>query len=57
MSASTSTRATPTSSEGDATSVAVRLDGVTKRFGAVVAVDDVDLDVLVGEFLTMLGSS
>jgi len=58
VSASTSTRATATSAAHDAaTSVAVRLDGVTKRFGTVVAVEDVDLDVLEGEFLTMLGPS
>ena len=58
MSASTSTRATSASEAGgDAASVAVRLDGVTKRFGAVVAVDHVDLEVLEGEFLTMLGPS
>jgi len=37
--------------------VAVRLEAVTKRFGAVVAVDRVDLEVLDGEFLTMLGPS
>jgi putative spermidine/putrescine transport system ATP-binding protein len=37
--------------------LAVRLEGVTKRFGSVVAVDGVDLDVHDGEFLTMLGPS
>ena len=36
---------------------AVRLDGVTKRFGDVVAVDGVDLDVREGEFFSMLGPS
>ena len=36
---------------------AVRLRGVTKRFDAVVAVDDVDLDVAEGEFFAMLGPS
>jgi putative spermidine/putrescine transport system ATP-binding protein len=35
----------------------VRLDGVTKRFDQVVAVQDVSLDVLPGEFLTLLGPS
>jgi putative spermidine/putrescine transport system ATP-binding protein len=34
---------------------AVRLRGVTKRFGDVVAVDRVDLDVESGEFFAMLG--
>jgi putative spermidine/putrescine transport system ATP-binding protein len=36
---------------------AVRLDGVTKRFGDVVAVDDVTLDVGAGEFFALLGPS
>jgi putative spermidine/putrescine transport system ATP-binding protein len=40
-----------------AVDTAVRLEHVTKRFGAVTAVDGVDLDVLEGEFLTMLGPS
>ncbi|WP_280585162.1 ABC transporter ATP-binding protein [Halorubrum sp. Boch-26] len=35
----------------------VRLEGVTKRFDDVVAVDDVDLEVESGEFLTLLGPS
>jgi putative spermidine/putrescine transport system ATP-binding protein len=35
----------------------VRLDGVVKRFGDVVAVDGVDLDVEEGEFFSMLGPS
>ncbi|MFB6125539.1 MAG: ABC transporter ATP-binding protein [Halanaeroarchaeum sp.] len=33
------------------------LDGVTKRFGSVLAVDDVDLTVERGQFLTLLGPS
>ena len=36
---------------------AVRLEGVVKRFGDVVAVDGVDLDVREGEFFSMLGPS
>ena len=35
----------------------LRLDGVTKRFGAAAAVDGVDLDVRDGEFLTIVGPS
>ena len=35
----------------------IRLRGVTKRFGDVVAVDAVDLDIARGEFFTMLGPS
>jgi putative spermidine/putrescine transport system ATP-binding protein len=36
---------------------AVRLERVVKRFGDVVAVDGVDLDVHVGEFFSLLGPS
>ncbi|NYI66328.1 ABC transporter ATP-binding protein [Spelaeicoccus albus] len=39
------------------TSVALSLDGVTKRFGDTVAVDDVSLDVAAGEFVAILGPS
>ena len=35
----------------------VRLDGISKRFGEVRAVDDVTLEVAPGEFFTMLGPS
>ncbi|WP_159501903.1 ABC transporter ATP-binding protein [Microbacterium sp. 18062] len=35
----------------------VRLEGVTKSFGATVAVRDLDLEVEQGEFLSMLGPS
>jgi putative spermidine/putrescine transport system ATP-binding protein len=35
----------------------VRLEGVTKRFGDVVAVGGIDLDVRDGEFFSMLGPS
>ncbi len=38
-------------------SVAVRLDGVEKRYGEVVAVAGIDLDVRDGEFFSMLGPS
>jgi putative spermidine/putrescine transport system ATP-binding protein len=37
--------------------VAVRFDGVVKRFGSFTAVDGVDLDVREGEFFSMLGPS
>ncbi len=36
---------------------AIRLRGLTRRFGDVQAVDHVDLDVRTGEFLTLLGPS
>jgi spermidine/putrescine transport system ATP-binding protein len=35
----------------------VRLTGVTKRFGDVLAVDDLDLNVADGEFFSLLGPS
>ncbi|HEX7309921.1 MAG TPA: ATP-binding cassette domain-containing protein, partial [Gaiellaceae bacterium] len=35
----------------------IRLDGISKRFGDVNAVDDVTLEVAPGEFFTMLGPS
>jgi len=38
-------------------SVAIRIRGLRRVFGDVVAVDDVDLDVYDGEFLTLLGPS
>jgi putative spermidine/putrescine transport system ATP-binding protein len=37
--------------------IAVHLQGVVKRFGDVVAVDGVDLEVPEGEFFSMLGPS
>jgi spermidine/putrescine transport system ATP-binding protein len=40
-----------------ATGGSVELAGVTKRFDAVVAVDDLDLSVEAGEFLSLLGPS
>ena len=49
--ASTTTLDTPP------TTGAVRIDGVTKRYGAAVAVDDLTLDVRPGEFLSLLGPS
>jgi putative spermidine/putrescine transport system ATP-binding protein len=36
---------------------AIRLTGLRKRFGDVVAVDGVDLTIAAGEFFTMLGPS
>jgi putative spermidine/putrescine transport system ATP-binding protein len=35
----------------------IRLDGVSKRYGAVAAADEVDLEVAQGEFVTILGPS
>jgi putative spermidine/putrescine transport system ATP-binding protein len=41
----------------DTATIAVRLDGVTKRFGTVTALDDAWLKVQRGEFMTLLGPS
>ena len=35
----------------------IRLEGVSKRYGAVAAADEVDLAVAQGEFVTILGPS
>jgi putative spermidine/putrescine transport system ATP-binding protein len=46
-------------SEGTAepTEAKVRLDAVTKHYGLVVALAEIDLEVMSGEFLTLLGPS
>jgi ABC-type transporter Mla maintaining outer membrane lipid asymmetry ATPase subunit MlaF len=41
----------------DARAPDISLRGLTKRYGDVVAVDGVDLDIEAGEFFTMLGPS
>jgi len=41
----------------EATVPSVELEGVTKRFGDLIAVDDVDLELAGGEFFTLLGPS
>ncbi|HSN06492.1 MAG TPA: ABC transporter ATP-binding protein [Candidatus Angelobacter sp.] len=47
-----------TPAAGDPTAApAIRLRGLRKTFGDVVAVDSVDLDIADGEFLTLLGPS
>jgi putative spermidine/putrescine transport system ATP-binding protein len=48
------TQAAPT---GAPSVAAVRLRGVRRQFGTVLAVDGVDLDIAQGEFFTMLGPS
>ncbi len=42
---------------GDGAAFDVRLTGLTKRYGDVVAVDHIDLEVERGEFFTLLGPS
>ncbi len=52
------TRSRPPRAEKDTgRDVAVRLAGVTKRFGDFVAVDDLNLDIYEGEFFSLLGPS
>ena len=46
----------PTSSPAPA-AAAVRLEGISKNYGDVVAVESIDLDVRDGEFFSMLGPS
>jgi spermidine/putrescine transport system ATP-binding protein len=41
----------------ESTTPSVELEGVTKQFDEVVAVDDVDLEIGEGEFFTLLGPS
>jgi putative spermidine/putrescine transport system ATP-binding protein len=48
---------TPVAARGGSGVPAVRLVGITKRFGAVDAVAELDLDILDGEFFSMLGPS
>jgi putative spermidine/putrescine transport system ATP-binding protein len=48
---------TATGDRADPTGIAVRLEGVEKRYGDVVAVAGIDLDVRDGEFFSMLGPS
>jgi spermidine/putrescine transport system ATP-binding protein len=47
----------PRAEEGAGRGVAVRLAGITKRFGDFVAVDDLNLDIYEGEFFSLLGPS
>ena len=54
----TDTADTPTRSEpAVAGQAAVGISGITKRFGDVVAVDDISLDIADGEFFALLGPS
>ncbi len=48
---------TPTLTETKLQPAHVRLDGVTKRFASVVAVNHVRLDIPRGSFATLLGPS
>src|SRR3954453_20045994 len=39
------------------TAAAVRLRGIRRTFGEIVAIENLDLDIAVGEFFTLLGPS
>jgi putative spermidine/putrescine transport system ATP-binding protein len=41
----------------DRPGVPIRLDGLTRRYGSVLALDGLDLDIAGGEFLALLGPS
>jgi putative spermidine/putrescine transport system ATP-binding protein len=43
--------------ERDAGNPAVRLSGIRRTYGDVVAIDRLDLDIREGEFFTLLGPS
>src|SRR5205823_5704617 len=49
--------ATPQEPRKDMRPAALRLEGVSKRYGRVLAVDDVSLAIAEGEFFTLLGPS
>ena len=51
------TRASTATLDAPTVTGAVRIDGVTKRYGTAIAVDDLSLDVQPGEFLSLLGPS
>ena len=57
MNAANSNDGVNTDSDGEADVPAIRLKGLTKRFGDVVAVDDLELDIREGEFFSLLGPS
>lgn len=48
---------TKTAASGAAERPAVRFEGVTKKYGAVVAVDDVSFDIAPASLVTLLGPS
>jgi putative spermidine/putrescine transport system ATP-binding protein len=53
----TQAQAPPSVAAAGAAELDVRLDGIRKTYGHVVAVDHVDLEIRRGEFFTMLGPS
>ena len=48
---------TPETAVVSAHRLSIRLDGVSKRFDYVLAVEDIDLTVAPGEFVSLIGPS
>jgi simple sugar transport system ATP-binding protein len=46
---------TPVGTEGDTPPPALRMRGVTKRYGPVAAVENLDLDIGPGEIVSLVG--
>jgi len=57
MTASTGPVQSATAERDDGSSAAIRVRALRKNYGPVVAIDDVDLDIMRGEFFTLLGPS
>ena len=57
MSLQERTEERPTEDARSGGAPAVRLSGIRKAYGDVVAVDGVDLEIAEGEFFTLLGPS
>jgi putative spermidine/putrescine transport system ATP-binding protein len=57
MTASTGPVQSATAERDDGSSAAIRVRGLRKSYGPVAAIDDVDLDIMRGEFFTLLGPS
>ncbi|MGY1780389.1 ABC transporter ATP-binding protein [Geodermatophilus sp. SYSU D01036] len=53
----TAVRAAAPADLREAPGVAVRLEGLTRRYGSVLALDGMDLEIAGGEFLALLGPS
>jgi putative spermidine/putrescine transport system ATP-binding protein len=53
----TAVRAAAPADLREAPGVAVRLEGLTRRYGSVLALDGLDLEIAGGEFLALLGPS
>src|SRR5258708_21613513 len=57
MTASTGPVQSATAERDGGSSAAIRVRGLRKNYGPVVAIDGVDLDIMRGEFFTLLGPS